>query len=388
MENTFTFSSKLKIISLALIIIGIASLTIGFATNPVRTWGNFLINNYFFISLAIGASFFLAIQYITHSGWSSMFKRIPEAISGYLPYAGFLMMILILFGSHSIYHWTHEEAVKHDVLLQHKAGYLNSAFFIIRFLIFIAAWIVLTKLLRRYSIYEDKVGGLTYFLKSEFFSKVYIFTLALTFSLATFDWIMSIDTHWFSTIFAIKNLVSAFFHGSAVIVLIVILLYKQGYFPKLNQDHLHDFSKYIFMLSIIWGYMWFAQFFLIWFANIPEETIYYSTRMGNEWKLIFLADIAINWMFPFLFLMLNRIAKNMNALIITSVIVLLGMWLDLYLQVMPGVTGINSIGFIEIGAFAGFAGVFIYAVCTSLSKANIIPVNHPYLEESLLHKLH
>lgn len=386
--NKFIFSSQLKILSLTLIVIGVISFVIGFYYNPTRAWGNFLINNYFFISLAIGASFFMAIQYITHSGWSSMFKRIPEAISGYLPFAGILMLIFVLFGSHSTYHWTHDEVVQNDALLLHKAPYLNVPFFIIRFVVFIAVWIILTQILRRFSINEDKVGGLEYFHKSEFYSKVYIFVLALTFSLATFDWIMSIDTHWFSTIFAVKNFVSAFFHGSAIILLIVILLHKQGFFPKLNHDHLHDFSKYIFMLSIVWGYMWFSQYFLIWFSNIPEETIYYSTRLDKEWKWVFLADISINCMFPFIFLILNRIAKNINALLIISIIVLIGMWFDLYLQVMPGVTGLNTIGFIEIGSFLGFAGVFIFAVSRSLSKANIIPVNHPYLDESLLHKLH
>jgi hypothetical protein len=268
-------------------------------------------------------------------------------------------------------------------------------FFIIRSVVILSAWIFFTVLLRRLSLKEDKVGGLQYFNKSEYYSKVFIFVLALTFSLGTFDWVMSIDAHWFSTIFAVKNLISAFFHGSAVITLIVILLHKQGYFQKLNSSHLHDFSKYMFILGIIWAYMWFSQYLLIWYGNMPEETVYYQTRNSSEWSGLFYANVAINWLFPFLFLMLNKIAKNINALLVTAVVLMAGMWIDLYVQIMPGSTisetaplGVNAIGFIEIGTFLGFLGIFVFAVTRSLGKANLIPENHPYIEESLMHKLH
>jgi len=387
-DSKFIQSPKLRIISIILIVVGIAAIVFGFLSNPQRTWANVLISNYYFISLAIGATFFIAIQAITQSGWSSMFKRIPEAIGGYLPYAAVLMLLFVLFGAHSVYHWAHEEIVKSDVLLTHKSPYLNMPFFITRFVIFFALWILLTTILRRFSLKEDQYGGIEYFEKSEFVSKVYIFVLALTFSLATFDWTMSIDTHWFSTIYALKNFMSAFFHGSAAIILIVLLLNKSGHFKELNSSHLHDFSKYLFMLATIWGYMWFSQYFLIWFSNLPEETVYYVQRVGGEWRLTFYSEIVINWMFPFLFLMLNKIAKNKTALLTTSIVVLIGFWIDIYMQVMPGTTGINSIGIIEIGTYCGFLGIFIFAVSRALSQANLVPKNHPYLEESILHKLH
>src|ERR1035437_2482484 len=161
-----------------------------------------------------------------------------------------------------------------------------------------------------------------------------------------------------------------------------------GYFPKLNHAHLHDFSKYMFMLSIMWGYVWFSQYFLVWFSNIPEETIYYVPRISPEWNTTFLANVVVNWLFPFLFLMNNRIAENMNALITTAVVLLVGFWIDIYMQIMPGVTGKNSFGIIEVGVFLGFLGIFIFAVSRSLAKANLIPVNHPYLNESFTHNSH
>ena len=394
-ELQFKVPSKINLLSLVLLLIGIASVVYGFINDPVRTWGNYLICNYYFITLVIGALFFAAIQSITQSGWSAMFKRIPEAIVGYLPVGALLMLIFVFLGSHTIYSWMNESVVKSDVLLQHKAPYLNFTFYVIRAVIFFAAWIFFTLMFRKFSIKEDKLDGdfkdksvMENFNRIEFYSKVFIFVLALTFSLATFDWIMSIDSAWFSTIFAAKNFISAFLNGSAAIFLIVMLLNKKGYFPQLNSSHLHDFSRYLFMLSLIWGYIWFAQYFLIWYGNIPEETIYYTARSNHEWYIIFLSDIGINWMFPFLFLMLNRIARNMNALILTSIVLLIGLWIDIYVQVMPGLTGKNTFGIIELGMFSGFLGIFIFTVSRTLSRANLIPNNHPYLNESILHKLH
>ena len=388
MENNYTVSPKLKYISFALIAVGVIALGIGFSTGLERAWANVLINSYYFLSLAIGASFFLAIQYITQSGWSAMFKRIPEAMGSFVPVAAVIFILFLVFGSHSVYHWSHAEAVANDEILSHKEPYLNLPFMIIRYILFVGSWIVLAYMLRRYSLKEDEVGGLEYFKKSEFLSKVFIFVMAFTFTLGTIDWIMSINPHWFSTLFSAKNFMAAFFHAAATIALIAILLNRNGMLPGLNKYHLHDFSKYIFMLSIIYGYLWYSQYFLIWYANIPEETVYYTTLLQGGWKGLFIADIAINWAFPFLFLMLNAIAKNPKALMFTAVVLMIGQWIDLYLQIMPGITEVNEIGFVEIGSYLGFLGLFMFVVSRTLSKAPLVPQNHPYLQESIAHKIH
>ncbi len=394
MKNDIEVSDQLvncdnmKRLSLVLSVIGVIATVLGFKENAQRAWGNILVCNYYFLSLAIGASFFAAIQNITQSGWSAMFKRVPEAITAYLPYGSVLVLLMGAFGVHSLYHWSHEAAVQSDILLQHKAPYLNVTFFLIRLVVSLGLWFFLTSLLRKFSLREDVEGGLKNFIKGEFYSKVLIFILALTFSLFTFDLIMSIDSHWFSTIFAIKNFVSAFLHGSALILLMIFALNKRGYFPVLNAAHRHDLSKYLFMLAMIWGYMWFSQFFLMWYSNIPEETVYYAQRLRGEWKTIFFADLFLNWTFPFLFLLHNRVARNTNALIFTSALLLFGFWLDIYLQVFPGLTGNCIIGFVEVGIFSGFLGIFIFSVASALGKTSIIPKNHPYLGESMAHEVH
>lgn len=384
MDKRLILSSQFKFATYGLIGLGIIAFAYGFMTDTNRAFANLLINNYYFIALIIGATFFAAIQYITQSGWSSGFVRVPQAIAEFLPYAA-ILMIPILFGLHSIYHWSHPDAVAHDALLQHKSPFLNVPFFIIRFAIYFTFWIGMTKLLRRCSLKEDEEEGLKYFKKSELYSKVYIFGLAFTFSMASFDWIMSIDAHWFSTIFAVKNFVMGFYHAVVLITIILIILNKLGYYPFLNKHHLRDLTKYIFILGIIWAYTWFSQYILIWYANMPEETVYYIPRTQGEFTPLFYIEFAVNWIFPFFVLMSGKVANKKNLLLAICVILMIGQWVDIYMQVTVGTLGQLRIGFIEIAGFLGFVGLFALVIAKSLAKAPLVAKNHPYLEECINH---
>lgn len=385
LDKQLIISRRFNYLTYALMGIGLITIIIGLIVNPVKTWANYLMNNYYFLSLAIGATFFVALQYITQSGWSSAFIRIPQAMANVIPVIAILMLPILVFGLPELYHWAHPGAAAHDPIIAHKSPYLNLPFFIFRYIIFFAAWIFLTQYLKRLSLKEDQIGGLSNFQKSEFFSKVYIFTLAVTFSLATFDWIMSVDVHWFSTIFAVRNFAMSFYHGTVVITLIVILLNKMGYLPFLNKAHLKDLSKYIFILSIIWTYLWFAQYILIWYANIPEETVYYFPRTKGEFKPLFYAELIINFVIPFALLLSNYLVSHKNTLLAICVVIIFGHWVDLYLQIIVGTYGKLEIGFIELGSFIGFAGMFAFVVAHALKTAPLVPKNHPYLEESLGH---
>ena len=256
MKDQLQVSLTFKIITGVLIALGIAAFAIGFLSDPSRTWANYLLNNYYFFSLAMGGIFFLVIQNISQSGWSSGFLRVSEAMMSYIPVAA-VFFILIYFGIHDLYHWSHEDAVADDPVLQHKADFLNVPFFMIRLVIYFVLWIIFVRILRKLSLNADKMdpentaGILSLFNKNELFSKIFIFILAITFSLSAIDWIMSLDPHWYSTIFALKNMVAAFLHGASILILIVFILYRRGYFPFLNKYHLHDFARYLFMLSIV-----------------------------------------------------------------------------------------------------------------------------------------
>jgi hypothetical protein len=386
MKDNLKVAPWLNYLCYALIATGIITFIFGFINSPGQTWANYLLNNYYFLALAIGASFFMALQYITQSGWSSGFKRVPEAIASYIPVAAIFFLVLY-FALHTLYHWSHEEAVATDVLLQHKSPFLNIPFFMIRLVVYFTCWIIMTRFLRRLSLREDLEGGLKFFRKSEFYSRIYIFLLAVTFSLACFDLLMSIDPHWYSTIFAFKNFAAAFYRGAAVILLIVIILHKQGHFTFFNRNHLQDFSSYIFMLSIIYGYLWFAQFMLIWYGNIPEETIYYAVRWEGQWKMLFWADILINWFIPFAVLMPKKPARRLKVVVPVIILLIIGHWVDLYLQIFPGVTGTNNFGLIEIGTFLGYAGLFTLIIIRALASAPLVPKNHPYLVECMDHHI-
>jgi len=390
MKEQFTVSRNFKIITLILIGIGLLSFILGLLSDSQTTWASYLIVNYYFLSLAMGGAFFFVIQVITQSGWSSAFKRVPEAMMSYIPFAA-VFFLLLFFGMHDIYHWSHDEAVAADPLIEHKSPFLNIPFFFIRMVVCFILWIVFTMILKRLSLKEDAAdksdlsGIMTLFGKSELYSKILAFILALTFSLTAFDWIMSIDVHWYSTIFALKNLVAAFLHGVSILTLIVFILYKRGFFPFLNKFHLHDFARYIFMLSIVWGYFWFAQFMIIWYGNIPEETIYYNVRWQNGWKVLFFLEIVLNWAIPFMVLLPVKASRNMTLIFVIIIFLIIGQYIDLFVQVIPGTTGLLKFGWIEAGMFLGYAGLFSLVVATTLSKSKLIPQNHPYIEESINH---
>lgn len=384
MKDQVNLSGAFKIVTGIFILVGLTAFIVGFIQDPDRAWSNYLLNNYYFLMLALGAAFFVSLQYISQSGWSAAFKRVGEAMSGYVPVSAFFFLLLI-FGAGSLYEWSHADAIAHDELIAHKSPYLNVPFFYLRMILFFALWIIMIRLIRKVSLKEDEAGGMEWFHKSEHYSKVFIFILALTVSLSAIDWIMSIDVHWFSTIFALKNFVGAFYHGTAILILIVFLLHSRGYFQFLNKYHLHDFSRYIFMLAIVWGYFWFAQFMLIWYANIPEETIYYVIRWGEGWKTLFFAEIVLNWFIPFIILLPTKTSRSKPAILSMIILLIAGHYVDLYMQIMPGTTGRLEFGFIEIGSFIGFAGLFAIVTGFWLSRAPLIPKNHPYLGESLEH---
>jgi len=384
MKDQIVVSKNFKLLTYILIGIGVVSFALGFAFDAKRTWANYLLNNYYFLSIAMGAAFFGAIQYITQSGWSAAFKRIPEAMVAYIPFAG-VFFIIMFFGMHSIFEWTHHDVIQHDHLLQHKSPYLNIPFFFARVILFFAVWTILSKILRKLSLKEDEFGGMEYFEKSELYSKIFIFVIAITFSLFAVDMLMSLDPHWFSTIFAAKSFIAAFLHGSSIITLIVIILNRMGKLDILNRSHLHDLTRYIFMTSIVWGYFNFAEFMIIWYGNIPEETAWFVDRWEGTYKVLFFANIILNWAIPFFVLMPRKTSRSKMFIFPVIVILIIGQYAELYYIIWPNVVGAAKFGLLEIGTFVGYVGVFALVVATWLAKASLVPKNHPYLEESLHH---
>ena len=361
-----------------------------------RLWANLWLNNVYFTGIALIAVFFLAVQYVAKAGWATSILRIPEAFGSWLPYAGALMLLLFFVVKHDVFHWTHHElydpkSPEYDKIIAGKSGYLNTPFFLIRMAAYFLLWYMMYRLLRSASLKQDLEGSLEYYKKSVRFSAIFLIIFAVTSSTSAWDWVMSIDTHWYSTMFGWYVFASWFVTGLSAITLTVILLKQRGYLSFVTSDHLHDLGKFMFAFSIFWTYIWFSQFMLIYYANLPEEVIYFEDRLinfGSTYGGAFFINLFINFLFPFLVLMTREAKRQMLILKIVAIALLFGHWLDFYLMVMPGtLKGQAGFGPIEIGCYMVFAGLFTFVMTKALSKAALIPKHHPMLEESLHHHI-
>jgi hypothetical protein len=386
MDERFTPTKTLKAVIAMLILLGVAAVAAGLATDPSRTWSNVLLNNMYFLTLSIGAMLFYSIQFITGSSWSAMIQRIPLALGSFIPPA-LLLMLLLYFGLGHIYEWSLPGITETDKLIAHKAPFLNVPFYMIRILVYFGLWIPLVLILRQLALQEDLEGGSKAYVRSKHYAKVFIFVAALFFSMAAIDWVMTIDAHWYSTLFGFRAMVTSMYFAVAAIVLLLLFLRRLGYFPHLNEAHRHDLARYLFRFSIVFGYLWFMQFIIIWYANIPELTIYYTPRFLGEWKYLFYAELFMNFAIPFVVMMADDIGKREPVLTGISVLLLAGLWVSLWVQIMPGSYGPPKFGFIEAGMWLGYAGLFLLLVFACLRRRLIVPRNHPQLEESLHHHL-
>ena len=388
----FTINKKAKNLSMALMGIGLIALIFGFVSNPHGAWPALLFNTYFYLGISVFAVFFVAMQYVSEAGWSIVLKRVPEAIMGALPaFSAIMLLIMVASIMHfnHIYHWLHEGIMtvgheEYDYIIAGKEPYLNATFFIIRTIVYLLGWNYFAKKLRSLSLLEDREGGTAIHFKSVSTSAWFMVFFAVTSAMASWDWIMSIDAHWFSTLFGWYVFAEWAAIGFTTILLFTLYLQRQGYLKDVNESHIHDLGKWIFAFSLVWTYMWFSQFMLIWYANIPEEVAYFTARLEVEnYKFLFWFSMIINFVLP-LILLMSRDAKRHNSrLIFVSIIILIGHWLNSYLLVAPGTLNTHGhIGFTEIGIGLGLAGLLIHLTFKTLAKEPMETKNHPMLDES------
>jgi hypothetical protein len=199
-------------------------------------------------------------------------------------------------------------------------------------------------------------------------------------------WLMSIDAHWYSTMYSWYTFASTFVAGMSLIALFVIFLKNQNYLEYVNDEHLHDLGKFMFAFSVFWTYLWFSQYMLIWYANIPEETIYFKVRQQGAYRGIFFLNLIINFLVPLLLLMRRGSKRNYTTVTFLAVLIILGHWIDFYQMVMPGTLGEHySLGWFEIGILALYAGLIMYFAGRSLASRPLVPKYHPFLKESIIH---
>ncbi|MBT8271400.1 MAG: quinol:cytochrome C oxidoreductase [Flavobacteriaceae bacterium] len=347
-----------------------------------RPYSALYVAAFFFMMIALGSLAFYAVQYASQSGWSPVLFRVMEAITYYLLPGALIVVAIALWAGDHLFIWMDPEVVAEDKIIQNKSGFLNRTGFIIRAVIFIGGWSLYRYFSRKFSLAQDSSDNTSNFKKNFRISAAFLVFYLISESMMSWDWIMSVDPHWFSTLFGWYVFASMFVSGITVIALITIYLKSKGHLEFVNDSHIHDLAKFMFGISIFWTYLWFSQFMLIWYANIPEEVTYFATRF-EYYKLPFFGMLALNFIFPFLILM-NSDYKRVNWFVVMAgIVILIGHYLDVFNMIMPATVGENwFVGLPEISAVLLFGGLFIFLVFFALSKAPLKAKGNPFIHES------
>ncbi len=372
--------------AIVLVLAGAGVAAYGLATAPERTWLNLLLDGFYITSLAVSAMFFIASQRLTGARWSAGLRRIPEAFMAVLPAAAALMMALY-FGRHWIYPWSRPGAFAHAPALAGKVRYLAEPWVFVRAGVALFLWMVFAWLFRRTSLAQDRNPGssLVYHYRLNRYAAAFVVVFALSFTLGSYDWILSLDPSWFSTMFGIYVFAGTFVEGLAAITLAAVLLRGRGFLTEaVTGHHLHDLGKLLFAFSTFWAYIWTCQYLLIWYGNIPEEVTHYVRRTNGPWLPFFVANFAVNWMVPFAVLLGAPVKRNPRALKIVCVLLLLGHWLDLYILIMPSAWSAPRIGIPEVTIALGCAALAYLFFIWSLGAAPLTPVSDPILAAEAL----
>jgi hypothetical protein len=376
----FVVGARTRYVAWGLVIAGAMAAAFGLAGDPQRTWPDLLLNGYYMIALALAGVVFISLQYLCGAAWSANIRRIPEAMMAVLPVAGLLMMS-VFFGRQWLYAASHARAATSS-----KALYLATPFFFGRMALFVAVWAAFGWLMRRASLRQDEDPAPIHHRRLVRCSAAFLVVFALSFSLASFDWLMTLARDWSSTIFAVYSFAGLLVGGVAAITLCVVLLLERGHLAGVvNANHLHDLGKLLFALSTFWAYIWVSQYLQIWYGNLPEETTYYISRTGEQWIGLFLLNLVVNWVVPFLVLMPRASKRNPAILKWIAMAILAGRWLDLYLAVMPEMMPAPGVGVVDVFIVAGYAGAFFLLATRALARAPLVPLNNPSFYESLGH---
>ncbi len=385
--GSWQISSRARSVLVALFILGVLAIGAGLASGQsTRVWANILSNYYYYMCIAVGGVFFLAIQYITNSMWSVPLRRTAEGLTTFLPFAAVIGLMILVLGGHTLYEWMHIEAMQHDELLASKSAYLNNKFAIFRSIFAFAVWIFIGNKLVKNSLVQDVSGDPEFTWKNIKLSAAFIPLFGLTFSFLAYDFLMSLEPHWFSTMFGVYCFAGLFYSTLCSITILTVLMKRKGLLPGLNENHLHDMGKFMFGFAIFWAYIGFSQFMLIWYANLPEETVYYLRRSEGGWLAMMWLVLITKFVIPFFLLMPRGVKRREGYLLNMAIFMLVAHWLDYYLLVMPNFAPKGPVfGWIELGVAAAFFGLFALVITRFLARVPAMPFRDPRLGESLNH---
>ncbi|MFY7939026.1 MAG: quinol:cytochrome C oxidoreductase [Flavobacterium sp.] len=433
----YTFSNRLKIFSIVLMIVGALGIAYGFMQAPKSTddvvtmlavdhhdahahsagghdhaahdhehdeehlehvlhqlqnkpWAALYVAALFFMLISLGVLAFYAIQQVAQAGWSPVLFRVMQGLTAYL-LPGSIIFFLLLVASGL--HWNHlfvwmnadlinPEHADFDKLIANKSGYLSTPFFLVRAAIFIIGWNFYRYISRKNCLAQDEANDNSFYKKNFKASAAFLVFFIVTESIMSWDWIMSFDPHWFSTLFGWYVFASFFVSGITVIALTTLYLKSKGFLEYVNTSHIHDLAKFMFGISIFWTYLWFSQFMLIWYSNIPEEVTYFITRI-EQYNLPFFGMLVMNFIFPFLILINTDFKRITWVISMAGIVIILGHYIDFFNMIMPASVGDQwFIGIPELSSLIFFLGLFILVSFTALTKAPLLPKRNPFIEES------
>ena len=355
-----------------------------------KPWSALYVACIFFMLISLGVLAFYAIQQVAQAGWSPVLFRVMQGITAYLPVGSVIFFIvLILCGMHfnHIFPWmgegiTDPNSPNYDKLIANKSGYLNVPFWLIRAAIFLVGWNLYRYYSRKNCLAQDESNDNSNYKKNFKLSAGFLVFFIVTESIMSWDWIMSVDPHWFSTLFGWYVFASFFVSGITTICMFTLYLKAKGYLEHVNTSHIHDLAKFMFGISVFWTYLWFSQFMLIWYANIPEEVTYFVTRI-NLYNLPFFGAVVMNFVFPILILINTDFKRITWVLVMAGSVILMGHYIDFFNMIMPSTVGDQwYIGVTEIGSVLFFLGLFILVTFTALTKVPLLPKRNPFIEES------
>ncbi|TMI95501.1 MAG: quinol:cytochrome C oxidoreductase [Bacteroidetes bacterium] len=415
LKEQFVIPKRYNTWSMALMGVGILCLIILFITHgaksdqreQARFWASLLQNSVYFLLMTNAVMFFICATTLAWGGFQISFRRVSEAISTAVPVIGvisvIIMLVLVFGNNHIIYQWADPNQVKASHVLQTKSPFLNKGFFTVWTLVIVSLWWLIGAKVRNLSRSIDDKSltveqGKNFTWTNTVWAAIYLVVFALSvMSTIPWLWLMSIDAHWYSTMYSWYTWVSTFVPGCALIAIFIIYLKNQGYLELTNEEHLHDLGKFMFAFSIFWTYLWFSQYMLIWYSNQPEETTYFIDRLGSRqnpspYKGIFFLNLVINFVAPILILMKRGSKRHYATMTFMCVLLIFGHWLDFFQMVFPAVmkdpvTGQTHVPFMlfDFGIGLGFVGLIMFLTGRSLSKYPMIIRHHPFIKESIIH---
>lgn len=385
-ESSFHVSSRSRTWPIFLVFLAAGVAIYGVLAAPERTWPNLLLDGFYVATLGVSAVFFLAVTRAAGARWSANLRRVPEALSGIMPVAA-ILLALVYFGRHTLFPWTHPNYFAGAKPNAGNAHFLNPPWVFTRMASTLVVWIFFSWLFRRTSLQQDRDRGASLALHHRLnrYSIIFLLFFALTFTFGVYDWLLSLDPQWSSTMFGFYTFAGTFVQGIAAVTLAVVMLRERGTLTNVGEHQLHDLGKMLFAFTIFWAYIWTCQYLLIWYGNIPDEVTHYARRTNGLWLYLFALNFILNWIVPFLTLLSIRAKRTPELLKIVCMVVLAGHWLDLYLLIMPAVWPKPAFGPIEVAIAAGYVSLVYLVFIKTLQKAPLAPVHDPILAYERLH---